>query len=98
MEPIKKYEDIMKNKKAVNNVFTTKQLEVIMKYLSNYDFPFEARVYTVAEASEIIKNLIYDARCGKLKRRPKNKRFNPDVLYFKFIEKYPEIYDEIISR
>ena len=95
---MKKHEDIMNNHRVIGKPMSEDQLRAVLKQVAYYDITLteDFCTLTVVEASELIKAISNRIRHGQVVKRKGH--YDPDALYQKFMEKYPEAYDNIINR
>lgn len=93
-----KHDSIMTNRKVIGKPMSYEQLEYILKLIAQYDInlPQLGTYLTVQEASNIIVYVKEMVGTQRIYRRIKP--YNPDDLMQAFINKYPEVYNNIINR
>ena len=93
----KTFEEIAHNPRTVGKVMSEGQLRALMKFVSIYEITIEIPVgATVSWASDKIQSLDKQIKSGVVKARPK--KYNPEELLKKYIEKHPEVYQNIVNR
>ena len=86
------HEAICTNPKVQQKILSDKQLELLLKFTAKYEFVLPCRIISVVEASALINNIIENP--PKLREKP----YSYDKLLQGFIDKYPEIYYEVMQR
>lgn len=96
--PNKKHEDIMSNHRVIGKPMSEDQLRAVLKQVAYYEItlPENFCTFTVVQVSELIQSLSAMIKQGQVVKRKGH--YNPDDLYQRFLQKYPEAYDNIVNR
>lgn len=90
-------EEIASNSRAVKKAMSEKQLKALINITASYEVTLNIPDgATVSWASNEIQNLNSKIHTGTVKARAQ--QYNPEELLKKFIDKYPEIYADVINR
>lgn len=90
-------EEIASNSRAIKKAMSEKQLKALINITASYEVTLSIPDgATVSWASNEIQNLNSKIHTGTVKARAQ--QYNPEELLKKFIDKYPEVYADIINR
>ena len=94
----KKHEDIMSNHRVIGKPMSDDQLRAVLKQVAYYEItlPENFCTFTVVQVSELIQTLSTMIKQGEVVKRKGH--YNPDDLYQRFLQKYPEACDNIVNR
>lgn len=93
----KTFEEIANNPRTIGKAMSEGQLRALIKFTSIYEITLEIPVdATVSWASDKIQALDKQIKSGVVKARAK--KYNPEELLKKYIEKHPDVYENIVNR
>ena len=93
----KTFEEIASNPRTIGKAMSEGQLRALIKFTSIYEITLKIPTdATVSWASGKIQELDKQIKSGALKARAK--KYNPEELLKKYIEKHPDVYENIVNR